>query len=139
MLLHAGETPALTDPARYNLRVYSAQVLDHFERPRNAGAVVNPDASAQVEYPACGDVLKLTLKVSGGLISEIRFLAKGCVSAMACASLLTEMVKGKDVHGARALRREDLVAAIGGLPEASGHAAHLAVDTLAAVLKQIKS
>lgn len=89
----------------------------------------------QIENPACGDILKLTLRISNGRIAEIRFLAKGCVPAMACASLLTEMVQGKTVEEARKLRREELVKAIGGLPEASTHASHLAMDALRAALR----
>ena len=112
--------------------MYSPQVLDHFQNPRNPGTVANPDASAQIENPACGDVLKLTLRVAAGRIEDIRFLAQGCVPAMACASLLTELVKGKTIAEARQLRREELIQAIGGLPQASTHASHLAMDTLAA-------
>ena len=117
--------------------MYSPQVLDHFQHPRNPGQVSNPDASAQIENPACGDVLKLTLKVTEGRIDEIRFLAQGCVSAVACTSLLTELLLGKTIAEARQLRREELVRAIGGLPEASLHASHLAMDALTAVLKNL--
>jgi len=117
--------------------MYSAQVLDHFEHPRNPGEVARADASAKIENPACGDVLKLTLRVHDGRIEEIRFLAQGCVSAMACASLLTELVQGRTIAEARRLRREELVQAIGGLPEASTHASHLAMDTLAALIKNL--
>jgi len=117
--------------------MYSTQVLDHFQNPRNPGTVANPDASVQVENPACGDVLKLTLRVAAGRIEDIRFLAQGCVPALACASLLTELVKGKTIAEARQLRREELIRAIGGLPQASTHASHLAMDTLAALLKQL--
>ena len=119
--------------------MYSRELLDHFEHPRNAGEVASPDASAQVENPACGDMLKLTLKVVGGQISEIRFLAKGCVPTMACASALTQLVKGKTLQESRKLRREEIVTEVGGLPEASLHASHLAVDALAAVLGKIKA
>jgi nitrogen fixation protein NifU and related proteins len=119
--------------------MYSSQVLDHFQHPRNPGEVANPDASAQIENPACGDVLKLTVRVTEGRIEEIRFLAQGCVPAMACASRLTELVQGKTVTEARRLRREDLVRALGGLPHASTHASHLAMDTLAAVIQQLRS
>jgi len=115
--------------------MYSPQLLDHFEHPRNAGEVANPDASAQVENPACGDVLKLTLKITDGRISEIRFRAKGCVAAMACASALTELVQGETLENAHRLRREEIVEAVGGLPEASNHASHLAIDALAALLQ----
>lgn len=117
--------------------MYSAQVLDHFEHPRNAGAVADADASARIENPACGDVLELTLKLAEGKIAEIRFRAKGCVAAMACGSALTELVRGKTVSAAAKLGREELVRAVGGLPAASSHAGHLAMDALAAVLGQI--
>ena len=120
------------------LSMYSPQLLDHFEHPRNAGEVVDPDASAQVENPACGDILKLSLKVVDGRISEIRFLAKGCVPTMACASAITELVKGKTLQESRELLREEIVAVVGGLPQASIHASHLAMDALAAVLEKIK-
>ncbi len=115
--------------------MYSAQVLDHFQNPRNPGDVANPDASAQIENPACGDILKLTLRMVDGRINEIRFRAKGCVPAMACASLLTQLVTDKTPVEARKLTREDLVSAIGGLPEASSHACHLALETLYAALR----
>ncbi len=117
--------------------MYSPQVLDHFEHPRNAGSVADPDASVQIENPACGDVLKLTLKLSGDRIEEIRFLAKGCVCSMACGSALTELVLGKTIEKARELEREQLIQIVGGLPPASVHASHLAMEALAAALKQL--
>jgi SUF system NifU family Fe-S assembly protein len=117
--------------------MYSPQVLDHFEHPRNAGAIVDADTKARIENPACGDILELTIKVDQGRIAEIRFLAKGCVAAMACGSALTELVRGKSVDEARKLTREELLRAVGGLPQASSHASHLAMDALDAVLQQI--
>jgi nitrogen fixation NifU-like protein len=119
--------------------MYSPQLLDHFEHPRNPGEVANADATAQVENPACGDILQLSVKVAEGHISEIGFLAKGCVPAMACGSALTELVSGITLEAARGLRREEIVQAVGGLPEASAHASHLAMDALAAVLDQLKT
>jgi nitrogen fixation NifU-like protein len=119
--------------------MYSAQVLDHFQNPRNAGEITDADASVQLENPACGDILKLTLKRSGDQITDIKFRAKGCVPAMACGSAVTELVKGKTLGEARKLSRQELVQTVGGLPEASIHASHLAMDALAAVLKEIKS
>ncbi len=117
--------------------MFSPQILDHFEHPRNAGEVENPDIAVQLENPACGDVLRLTLRVIAGRITEIRFRAKGCVASMACASLLTEQMEGKSQEELCRLKREDLVTAIGGLPPESVHASHLAMDTLAAVLKHL--
>lgn len=117
--------------------MYSAQLLDHFENPRNAGDVPGADANAEIENPVCGDVVRLTLKLEGGRISAIRFKAKGCVPSIACASALTELVLGKTVTEARALTREDVAGAVGGLPQASAHAAQLALDVLAAALGHI--
>jgi len=114
--------------------MYSAQLLDHFQNPRNAGELENADAVAEIENPVCGDVLRLALKVEAGRISEIRFRAKGCVPAMACASALTQLAGGRTLDEAQALSREDLTAAVGGIPQASAHAAQLALDALAAAL-----
>jgi NifU-like protein involved in Fe-S cluster formation len=119
--------------------VYSPQVLDHFEHPRNAGVVDSPDAAAQVENPACGDVLKLTAQLTAGRITEIKFQAQGCVPAIACGSALTELLIGKTLKEAAALSREELVRELGGLPEASTHAGHLAIDALAALLKNLST
>ncbi|HUA97219.1 MAG TPA: iron-sulfur cluster assembly scaffold protein [Terracidiphilus sp.] len=117
--------------------MYSAEVLDHFEHPRNAGTVDGADASVQIENPACGDVLKLTLKARDGCVAEIRFLAKGCVPSIACASALTELVRGRTIAMARAFKREELVMAVGGLPAASSHASYMAMDALGAALDQL--
>jgi nitrogen fixation NifU-like protein len=117
--------------------MYPAQMLDHFQNPRNAGEICDPDATAEVENPACGDILRLTLKVGDGRIIAARFKAKGCVASMACGSALTELVTGKSVREARTMQLEQIAAAVGGLPQASTHAAHLALDVLSAALKQL--
>jgi nitrogen fixation NifU-like protein len=117
--------------------MYSAQLLDHFQNPRNAGEIAGPDAEAEISNPACGDVARLTLKIKGGCIAEIRFKAKGCVAAMACMSALTEMVSGKTLADAKAIQREDVIQAVGGLPQASNHAAQLAIDVLAEALRKV--
>ena len=118
--------------------MYSAQLLDHFQNPRNPGEVPDPDAVAEIENPACGDVLRLTLKINAGRIAEIRFKAKGCVPSMACASALTELVAGHTLGESRSLQRDTLIAAVGGLPQASTHAAQLGLDALHAALNQLK-
>ena len=117
--------------------MYSPQVLDHFEHPRNAGTVADADATARIENPACGDVLELTVNIAEGRVAEIRFRAKGCVAAMACGSAVTELVSGRTVDEAKKLSRDELVSAVGGLPAASTHASHLAMDVLEAVLGKI--
>ena len=115
--------------------MYSAELLDHFENPRNPGEVENANAKVRVENPVCGDILELSMKLEGDTIADIRFRAKGCVPTMACGSAITDLAKGKNVQAARALRREDLVQKVGGLPEASSHASHLAMDALTALLR----
>jgi len=118
--------------------MYSAQLLDHFQNPRNAGDLPDAEATVEIENPVCGDAIRLSLKFDAGRIAEIKFKAKGCVPAMACGSALTELVMGKTAEDARMLTREDLVRAVGGLPQASSHAAQLALDALSAALAQIK-
>jgi nitrogen fixation protein NifU and related proteins len=114
--------------------MYSAQLLDHFQNPRNTGDIPDADATAEIENPVCGDVLRLSLKIKDGRISEIRFKAKGCVPTMACASALTELVLEKKIEEAQSLGRDQLIAAVGSVPQASTHALQLALDTLSAAL-----
>lgn len=114
--------------------MYSPKLLDHFEHPRNAGDLNDADAAAEIENPACGDVLRISLRISDGRVADIRFKAKGCVPAIACGSAITELACGKRVEECRQLRREDVIEAVGGVPQASTHAAQLAMDTLFSAL-----
>ena len=100
-----------------------------------------------MENPACGDILELSVrlemkrlektKLEVKRIADIRFRAKGCVPTIACGSAITELVKGKNLDAARHLSREELAQKVGGLPQASDHASHLAMDTLAALLRNL--
>jgi len=119
--------------------VYSAKLLDHFERPRNVGEIVGADASVRVENPACGDIMELTIRIEAGRIAQARYRTRGCVASIACGSALTEMLIGLTLTEAGALQREAVVSALGGLPNESLHASHLAMDALRAALKQISS
>lgn len=118
--------------------MYSALLLDHFQNPRNAGEITGADAMAENENPACGDVLRFTLKQNAGRISEMKFKAKGCVATIACGSALTELAIGKTLAEVKSLRREDVIAAVGGVPQASTHAAQLACETLVDALRRIQ-
>ncbi len=117
--------------------MYSAQLLDHFEHPRNSGELPHADAHVRIENPACGDILELAIKMDAGRIASIRFRAKGCVPAMACASAMTELAEGKSPRQASSISKQEVVEAVGGLPAASGHAAQLALDALRAALKKL--
>ena len=81
-------------------------------------------------------MLELTLKLEGNRIAEIRFRAKGCVPAMACGSAITELAKGKKTGEERKISLQDLLQRVGGVPEASTHASHLALEALAALIKK---
>lgn len=117
--------------------IYSATVLDHFQHPRNVGDLPGADARARVENPVCGDIMDLAVKLSGDTIGEVRYRIRGCVASVAAGSCLTEMIKGRSLSETRILKREELVDALDGLPKASLHASHLAMDALAAVLAKL--
>jgi nitrogen fixation protein NifU and related proteins len=117
--------------------MYSLQVIEHFEHPRNVGEVAAPSAFARVENPACGDLMELGMKVVDERITEIRYRTKGCVTAIACGSALTESLSGCTLDEARAFRREQLVTLLGGLTNESMHASHLAFEALQAALRQL--
>ena len=118
--------------------MYSAQVLDHFQNPRGVGEIQDASVSVEVQNPACGDVMRLSLRVADGRIEEVKFRAKGCVPAIACGSRLVEMISGIEIARAQSIRREDLINDLGGLPEASQHAIHLAMDALKAALAKLR-
>jgi nitrogen fixation NifU-like protein len=118
---------------------YSEQVLDHFEHPRNIGELPSPDAEVRLEHPVCGDIMSLSVKLADGRIDQVRYRTRGCVASIAAGSCLTEMIQGKSLAEASALQRENLLEALGGLPNASVHATHLAMDALAQVLKKLGS
>ncbi len=106
----------------------AAQLREYFARARFAGVVGGPTARAEVENPVCGDHLVLTLRSEAGRVGELRFLARGCVAAMGCAAALTELMQGRTLAELAAFSRADLMAAVGGLPAESRHAAALVLD-----------
>lgn len=118
---------------------YSEKVLDHFEHPRNVGELQGADAEARSENPVCGDIMKLWVRLSQdrARIEEVRFRTRGCVASIAAGSCLTELMKGRSVAEAKKIQREELVQELGGLPNASQHASHLAIEALEAVLRKL--
>lgn len=118
--------------------MYSAKVLEQFQNTKHVGELTDADAYVQVDNPACGDILRVSIKVREGHISEVRFRARGCVAAIACAAQLTDMIHRKTIAEARAIKSEELIEALGGLPNTSIHASHLAIEALDRALKQIQ-
>jgi nitrogen fixation protein NifU and related proteins len=117
--------------------MFSDAVLDHFQNPRNAGELAGADAKIEVSNPVCGDVLQLALRVDGERIAEARFLCRGCTTSIACASLLTEELRGRTLTEARSLSAQSLSQSLGGLPDATFHGAELAADAIATMLRNI--
>src|SRR5258708_10989622 len=78
--------------------MFSEMVLEHFQRPRNAGELPGATAVVEVSNPVCGDVLRLAVIVENGVVREARFLCRGCTASIASASVLTEKMKGRAVH-----------------------------------------
>ncbi|MFY9583164.1 MAG: iron-sulfur cluster assembly scaffold protein [Candidatus Acidiferrales bacterium] len=114
--------------------MYSGAVLDHFKNPRNAGELAGSSAAVEVSNPVCGDIMQLAVRVSDGYIAEARFKTRGCVTAIACGSLLTELIRGKTLAEARRITYTEISDALGGLPPATVHGSQLACDALEAVL-----
>ena len=119
------------------LLMFSDAVLDHFQNPRNAGELAGADAKIEVSNPVCGDVLQLALRMDGERIAEARFLCRGCTTSIACASLLTEELRGRTLAEARSLTAQSLSQSLGGLPDATFHGAELAADAIATMLRNI--
>jgi nitrogen fixation protein NifU and related proteins len=119
--------------------MFSPTLLDHFQSPRNAGELPNPTAKIEVTNPVCGDVLQLSAILEHGRIAAVRFLCRGCTASIACASLLTELIQGRELHELNDITADSLSSALGGLPPASAHAAHLAYDALRALLQILRS
>ncbi len=119
--------------------MFSDAVLDHFRNPRNAGELPLADAAVEVSNPVCGDILQLAVRMSGGRIAEVRFLCRGCTTAIACASLLTEQVRDRTCAELRSVTPESLSQALGGLPAATFHGAQLAADALRALLQKLSA
>jgi NifU-like protein involved in Fe-S cluster formation len=117
--------------------MFSEAVLDHFNNPRNAGVLAGATATIEVSNPACGDILRLAARVENGRILEARFLCRGCTTAIACASFLTERISGYTLTEARSVTQNSLSEALGGLPAATLHGAQLAVEAVAALLLKL--
>ncbi|EPJ7253828.1 Fe-S cluster assembly scaffold IscU [Klebsiella pneumoniae] len=121
---------------------YSEKVIDHYENPRNVGSFDNSDenvGSGMVGAPACGDVMKLQIKVNNeGIIEEARFKTYGCGSAIASSSLVTEWVKGKSLDEAQAIKNTDIADELE-LPPVKIHCSILAEDAIKAAIADYKS
>lgn len=120
---------------------YNEKVIDHYENPRNVGGFsANEEGvgTGLVGAPACGDVMKLQIKVKDGVIEDAKFKTFGCGSAIASSSLLTELVKGRSVEDARQIKNTEIAKELA-LPPVKIHCSVLAEDAIKAAIDDYKS
>ena len=120
---------------------YSEKVLDHYENPRNVGAFAKDElniGTGMVGAPACGDVMKLQIKVENDIITDAKFKTYGCGSAIASSSLVTEWVKGKSLEDAGRIRNTDIAAELA-LPPVKIHCSILAEDAIKAAIANYRT
>lgn len=118
--------------------MYSEKVMDHFSNPRNVGEVEGADGTGTVGNPACGDIMKLTIKVENDRITDVKFKTFGCGAAIATSSMVTELVKGKDLNDAEKISNSTVAEALDGLPPVKMHCSNLAADALHAAIEDYK-
>jgi nitrogen fixation NifU-like protein len=117
---------------------YSDKVVDHYETPRNVGIIENADGIGTVGNPACGDVMKLSIRIKDDVITAARFKTFGCGAAIATSSILTEMVVGKTVEEALTISNKAVAEALDGLPPVKLHCSVLAEDALKAAIENYR-
>jgi FeS cluster assembly scaffold protein NifU len=111
--------------------IYNEKVIDYFQNPRNMGEIPDADGVGEVGSPICGDVMKIWIKVDkNGIITDAKFKTFGCASAVASSSMATEMIIGKHIKEALKITNQQVVDALGGLPEHKIHCSVLAADAI---------
>jgi nitrogen fixation NifU-like protein len=115
--------------------MYPAALLDHFQNPRNVGELPAPAVTVEVSNPACGDILRLSVRFEDGVAREARYKVRGCTASIAAGSALTEWIEGKTRGELAGFDPAAIDEAVGGLPAESKHAAALCADGVRALLR----
>ncbi len=116
------------------MALYSEKVMDHFRNPRNVGVIEHADGIGEVGNAKCGDIMKIYLKIEGGVIVDVKFETFGCGSAIASSSMATEMIKGKPLAQALTLTNRAVAEALDGLPAHKLHCSVLAEQAVKAAI-----
>ena len=117
------------------MALYSEKVMDHFAHPRNVGVIENPDGVGEVGNGKCGDIMRIYLKITDGVIEDVKFETFGCASAIASSSMATEMIKGRPLSEALTLTNKAVTEALEGLPAHKLHCSVLAEEAIKAAVK----
>lgn len=119
--------------------IYSDKVMEHFENPRNVGVIEDASGVGTVGNPACGDIMKLYIKVIDEKIEDVKFKTFGCGAAVATSSMVTELVKGKTIEEALLITNKTVIEALDGLPKNKIHCSVLAEDALKAAIEDYRN
>jgi NifU-like protein involved in Fe-S cluster formation len=118
--------------------MYSEKVMCHFRKPRHAGEIRDADGTGQVGNAACGDVMRVQIKVKDGKIVDAKFQTFGCCAAIASSDAVCELVRGKRLGEASRLSRQDIVEYLGGLPDFKVHCSILGTEALKKAIQNYK-
>ena len=118
--------------------MHSAKLLDHFQNPRNVGVLAPPAQTVEVSNPACGDILRLSVRWEEDRAADVRYQTRGCTASIATGSALTEWMRGKTAAELKAATARVIEECVGGLQPESKHAAVLAADAVKALVAQRK-
>lgn len=121
------------------MALYSDKVMDHFQNPRNMGAIENADGIGEVGNAKCGDIMRIYLKIDDDIVTDAKFETFGCGSAIASSSMATELIKGKPLSEALTLSNKAVVEALDGLPTNKTHCSVLAEQAIKAAVDDYKS
>ncbi len=119
--------------------MYPERLLDHFRNPRNVGELAPPAVTVVASNPACGDVMKLSARVEAGAVAEARYSVLGCTASIGAGSALTEWLQGKTLEELAAFDQGAIDEALGGLPQASRHAAALCAEAVKLLGQALRS
>lgn len=120
--------------------MYTEKVMDHFTNPRNVGEIEEASGVGEVGNPTCGDIMRISIKVSDdGIIEDVKFKTFGCGAAVATSSMVTEMVKGKTLDEAMQITNKAVAEELGGLPANKMHCSNLAADALHKAIENYKN
>ena len=115
--------------------MYTEKVMEYFTKQENVGEIPDADGEGTITSPTCGDLMKVTIRVTDGVLSDVKVKTFGCGAAIASAAMLTELVKGMPVDKAKSVTNMDVAEALGGLPSQKLHCSNLAADALQEAIK----